>query len=211
MRQELNSILVLAPHTDDGEFGCGGTIVKFIEKGSNVYYVAFSTAKRSLPNHLPKDTLEKEVRKAVDVLGIKKENLILFDYDVRTFPQFRQEILEDMIKLKFAIKPDIVFLPSTFDTHQDHNVVSQEGFRAFKNTSMLGYEIPWNNLKFTNNCFSFLKKRHISKKVDALKEYKSQLSRNYASEEFVRSLAKTRGVQAGKEFAEAFEVIRWLI
>ena len=54
------NILVLAPHTDDGEFGCGGSIAKFLEDGDNVYYIAFSTAKKSVPEGLPQDILEKE-------------------------------------------------------------------------------------------------------------------------------------------------------
>ena len=35
-------ILILAPHTDDGELGCGATISKLIETSNDVYYVAFS-------------------------------------------------------------------------------------------------------------------------------------------------------------------------
>ena len=53
--KKSNNIVVLAPHTDDGEFGCGGSIVKFIEEGYNVYYVAFSTAKESLPKVMPEN------------------------------------------------------------------------------------------------------------------------------------------------------------
>ena len=45
----MNNILVLAPHTDDGELGCGGTISKFVKEGKNIYYVAFSTAEESVP------------------------------------------------------------------------------------------------------------------------------------------------------------------
>jgi len=54
MNQNINKILVLAPHTDDGEFGCGGSIAKFTMDGKNVFYAAFSTAEKSVPDHLPK-------------------------------------------------------------------------------------------------------------------------------------------------------------
>ena len=47
------NILILAPHTDDGEFGCGASIAKFLEQGSKIYYIAFSTAKKSVPEGLP--------------------------------------------------------------------------------------------------------------------------------------------------------------
>ena len=70
------NILVLSPHTDDGEFGCGGSIAHFILEGKNVFYVAFSTAEKSVPSEFPRDILKTEVREAVRVLGIKKENLL---------------------------------------------------------------------------------------------------------------------------------------
>ena len=47
------SVLVLAPHTDDGEFGCGGTIARLVDAGAEVRYVAFSSASRSLPAGFP--------------------------------------------------------------------------------------------------------------------------------------------------------------
>ena len=90
-----NKVLVLAPHTDDGEFGCGGAINKLINEGHEVYYVAFSACQQSVLKEFPSDILITEVKAATKILGIKKENLILFDYDVRTFNYRRQEILED--------------------------------------------------------------------------------------------------------------------
>ncbi len=68
-------ILVLAPHTDDGELGCGGSIAKFCAEGKQVYYVAFSLCSKSLPQDLSPDTLAKECKKAVSILGIKAENV----------------------------------------------------------------------------------------------------------------------------------------
>ena len=86
--------LVLAPHTDDGEFGCGGTIARLVESGAEVHYIAFSTASRSLPQGFPADTLAHEVRAATGVLGIPEANLTVHDFEVRTFPAVRQDILE---------------------------------------------------------------------------------------------------------------------
>jgi LmbE family N-acetylglucosaminyl deacetylase len=210
---ELNPkrILVLAPHTDDGELGCGGTIVKFIEKGAKVYYAAFSTAEESVPDGFDRNILKTEVKKATKILGIENDKLFIFNYQVRKLNYERQPILEDLINLRKELSPDLVFLPSLNDIHQDHATIAQEGLRAFKNTTVLGYELIWNNLSFNTTCFIPIEKKHVEKKHEALMSYESQRHRSYMSEEFIYSLAKTRGVQIGKEYAEAFEVIRLIL
>jgi len=164
MINNFKKILVLAPHTDDGELGCGGTIAKFIEEKKQVFYIAFSSAEKSVPQGLPKDILKKEVRKATKILGLPSKNLILLNYEVREFPKYRQEILDELLKLNNEIKPNLILLPSTQDIHQDHQVILQEGRRAFKKTSLLGYELPWNNYTFGTEAFVVLKESQISKK-----------------------------------------------
>jgi len=208
---KLNNVLVLAPHTDDGELGAGGTISLLLEKKAKVYYAAFSTASDSVPAGLPKDILKTEVAKATRQLGISKENLIIFDYQVRKLNFSRQDILEDLIRLRKDIHFDLVLMPSLNDIHQDHLTVSQEGLRAFKTCSILGYELIWNNLTFNTTCFVRIEKRHLENKINALQSYESQKGKDYISADFIKSLAKTRGVQIGAKYAEAFEVIRWVI
>jgi len=204
-------ILVLAPHTDDGEFGCGASIARFIREGHEVFYAAFSVCEQSVPYGLSRDVLETELKAAMDVLRVPADRVFTFRYAVRHFPTHRQEILENMIKLKSAINPELVFLPSSNDIHQDHSTISEEGTRAFKMTSILGYEIPWNNLTFQTTSFIFVEDRDIDRKVEALMCYKSQTFRHYASEEFLRGLARARGTQIGARYAEAFQVIRWIL
>ena len=201
-------ILVLAPHTDDGELGCGGSIAKFCAEGKEVYYAAFCLCAKSLPASLPANTLELECRKATATLGIPASNLILFNYEVRELPQFRQQILEELLQLNSTIKPDLVFLPAASDIHQDHQVIHQEGMRAFKNSTFAGYELPWNNYRFHTNFFIRLSEAELNKKVEALKSYQSQSNRNYMQEDFTRSLAKVRGVQCNFSYAEVFEIYR---
>lgn len=206
-----HTILVLAPHTDDGELGCGGSISRFVEEGRTVFYVAFSTAPESVPDPYPPDILKSEVCAATRIMGIPKNNLILFDYRVRKLDYRRQEILEDLVRLKREISPKVVFLPCSDDLHQDHMTVHNEGLRAFKDCTVLGYELPWNNITFHTRHFVILKERHIAKKNEALACYKSQTNRHYVNGDFVFSLARTRGVQIGTKYAEAFDVIRWVL
>ena len=116
-----------------------------------------------------------------------------------------------MIKLRTKVKPDLIFLPSLNDLHQDHRTIADEGLRAFKFSTILAYEMPWNNITFTTSTFFILSDQNLMTKVNALGEYKSQAHRPYANENFIRSLAVTRGVQIGEVYAEAFDVLRLIV
>lgn len=207
----FKKILILSPHTDDGEFGCGGTIAKLLELGSDVHYVAFSSAAESVLSKFPSDILQQEVLQATGELGIPEKNLNILDYPVRRFHEHRQDILEYLVKINRELKPDLVFCPSHYDCHQDHAVIYQEAIRAFKNTTMLGYEIIWNNLKFDNQCFIHINQQQLDTKLCAIHCYESQKHRHYLKEDFILGLARVRGTQIGAEYAELFEVIRWII
>ena len=174
-------VLVLAPHTDDAEFGCGATIAKLIENGNDLYCAAFSACEQSVLKDFPSDILITEVKAATAKLGIKPGNLILFDFEVRTFNFRRQEILDAIINLKKDINPDIIFIPSVNDVHQDHATIANEAFRAFKFSSILSYELPWNNISFSTSCFMKLEEKQLALKISALQEYKSQSHRPYAN------------------------------
>ena len=152
-------MLVLAPHTDDGEFGCGGTMARLVEAGVEVHYVAFSIATRSLPDGFAPDTLAREVREATPSSAFPEAQLAVHDFDVRTFPERRQDILELLVGLWEELRPDAVFQPSHHDVHQDHQTIAQEGLRAFKRTTVLGYEIPWNNFDFAYGAYIALEQR----------------------------------------------------
>src|SRR5499427_6381712 len=194
MIEQWRKALVLAPHTDDGEFGCGGTMARLVEAGCEVRYVAFSIATRSLPAGFPPDTLAREVREATAELGISPENLTVHDFDVRTFPEHRQDILELLVALWEEWEPHAVFQPSLHDVHQDHQVIAAEGLRAFKRTTILGYEIPWNNFDFAYQAYFALQRRHIERKAAALARYASQQHRRYADPEYIWNVARTHGI-----------------
>lgn len=208
--KKKKTYLVLGPHTDDGEWGCGASIAKWITEGHEVFYSAFSAAEESVPVGLPPDILREEIVEAIHVLGIPLDRLKVFAYRVRHFPRDRQEILEDMIRQRKQLKPDVVVVPSSYDTHQDHEVINQEAFRAFKRCTILGYEIPWNNRRIDLTFFNGVTREQLDTKIASIAAYKSQEFRapNYA--ELIQSLAVQRGSQAGLPLAEAFEVIRWV-
>jgi N-acetylglucosamine malate deacetylase 1 len=207
----FKKVLVLSPHTDDAELGAGGTIARFIAEGKEVRYIAFSGCEISVPSEMPRDTLRKECLCSTRTIGILPENMTIMNYQVRTFPEHRQEILEDLIKIKQDYKPQLVLAPSSQDMHQDHSTIYGETLRAFKkDSSIWGYEHPWNNLNFTTDIFVSLKPEYIEKKLQALKEYRSQRHRSYMDEKNLLSLVYVRGAQLDLPYAEAFELIRMI-
>lgn len=203
-------ILVLCPHTDD-EFGCAGTLIKLAKTGGEIKYIAMSRCEESVPKGFPKDILVSECKACTASIGIKPQNVEVWDFPVRKFPQFRQEILERLVALRNGFNPDLVFLPSSFDKHQDHAVVSIEGFRAFKHSTIFGYELPQNIVSFNHSAYIALSDDEIEKKISSLSKYKSQQSKPYSSAEYIKGLALVRGVQVNSKYAEAFEMIRLVI
>ena len=197
----FENILTLSPHTDDAELGCGGVIDKFKKKGSHIHFIAFSWCDN--------DQLIKEMKESAKILGIDK--LEILNFPRRNFFLKRQEILDILYKLSITEDISLVLTPSTRDLHQDHQVICNEAIRAFKNSTIWGYELPWNNIIFQANCFVKLSKENIEQKIKALKCYKTQKNRNYFQEDFQWSIVRTRGTQIRAEFAEAFELIKLVV
>lgn len=181
------------------------------EDGVEVTMAAFSTAKESLPDQYPRDTLEREFRAGSRELGVRDGNVLVYDYPVRNLHAHRQAILETLVSLRKKLDPELVFAPSLHDVHQDHQVLFAEARRAFNDRSLWGYELPWNHVRFDGQAFVVLDARHVEKKWKALTHYKSQfeLGRPYFHKETIEGLARVRGLAVKATFAEAFEVTRF--
>jgi LmbE family N-acetylglucosaminyl deacetylase len=192
-------VFILAPHPDDAEIACGGTIARLIEGGSDVFFIVFSVT----------DIRQKELIASAKMLGVAK--CFIYGLPIRNFDRYRQVILDKLISLKAKMDPDLVIQPSLTDIHQDHQVIAQEGLRAFKNTNLLGYEALWNNINFDAQLFVSLEDRHLRAKLKAVKCYESQADKAYMDRDYIESLMKVRGVQIGFKYAEMFSVIRQVV
>ncbi|MCS3901429.1 PIG-L deacetylase family protein [Methanococcus voltae] len=208
------NVLFLSPHTDDVELGAGGTLLKFLEKGYNVKWMVFSTSEDSVPEGQPKDMLQNEFEDVAKSIGLKESQYVINHFKVRRLNEHRQEVLDELIKMRKDFNPDLIVGPSLNDHHQDHQVVANEMIRAFKTTaSIISYELPWNHVKFNTQLFVGLTENQVNQKIELLKNYKSQLilNRSYFADEFIKGWARTRGIQTKYDYAEAFEVVRWMI
>ena len=206
------NILVLSPHTDDAELGCGATISRLLREGNRVYVAVFSTCEDSLPKGFLPGTLKTECIDSLTSLGVSKEDILFYDYQVRVFNYSRQNILDDLVLLKNKVSPSTVFIPSVDDYHQDHKTIADEAVRCFKNNcSILSYELIWNNTGFQNQIYYDISEEDVANKIAALSKYETQKNRIYFQNNFIEALATVRGAQNGIRYAEVFEVIRYKI
>lgn len=194
-------VLALSPHTDDIELGAGG-FLQFVEGCIRV--IAFSTGNPE------SGATKQEFAASMESLKIGDHECL--DFTTRLFPAQRQEVLDRMVWEHRKYTPDLVLVPASTDCHQDHQVVHDEAIRAFRRCSILGYELPWNNpTGFKSQFYVPLSMYGIRGKIAALEKYTSQWGiRSSVNADAIRSLARIRGMQIGNQYAEAFEVIRWI-
>jgi LmbE family N-acetylglucosaminyl deacetylase len=199
-----NKYLFLGAHPDDIELGAGATIAKAILHGAKCSMGIFSTFRDTQP-HLIEESLS-----ALKILGVNQENVKFFDFPVRNFPEYRQQILQTIID-NYSGGFDTIFVPSAPDIHQDHEVIFKEALRAFKFSSILGYELPWNIFDDKKTVYNRITQEHLDLKISALEKFGSQRERYYMSPSDSHAVATFRGLQINSKYAEAFELYRGII
>jgi LmbE family N-acetylglucosaminyl deacetylase len=198
------TILLIAPHLDDIELGLGGTVSRLCNNNTNkIYYLGLS-----IPPLVEKTGFMNEFWHSNSFFNIPKENYFLYDYDPRNLFDDRMDILQIFYDIGRQINPDLVFIPNSKDLHQSHQVVHAEGVRAFKYSTLLGYELPWNSMSFDMDVFITFSKEEMENKLNAINAFETQMSRMFFSNNITLDLARVRGKQIGKEYAECFELIR---
>lgn len=199
------NIIAIAPHLDDIELGCGGTVYQ-LGKDNAIYYVGLS-----LPPLVERDVLMDEFRDATRCLNLDPEKFILKDYDPRNLFNARMDILQLFYDLNKELKPALVLVPNGKDIHQSHEVAYAEARRVFKYTNILGYELPWNSMEFSMDVFVTLGRDAIDAKMAAVNAYKTQMQRIFFANDILEDLARVRGKQIGHDYAECFENIRMIL
>lgn len=195
----MKKILALAPHTDDIELGCGATLHKY----RNEYEIHALGITSAQP--LAVGDPVQEFYQAMNIIDAKTW---FIDFTPRILLEQRQKLLDYFWNLQREEHYDIVFCPSSHDHHQDHQVVYQEAFRAFKHSTILGYELPWNNRTFRTDVFISVEEEDLKAKVEMLDCYQTQQERAFMCKDYAFDIARTRGLQVGKKYVEAFEAIR---
>lgn len=197
------SLLFVGAHPDDIELGCGALIAEIQDK-SGIHCVTFSDNRKNpdLQNLVP------EHYQSMYSLGLTDANIEVCEFQTRLFPEHRQEVLEKLLSLRKRFEPQIVFVHTIQDIHQDHVTLTQEALRAFRGTTVLGYDVLRSSYGFFPHFLVEVSKESVDKKVEALRKYDTYAQRYYFSEDVVRATAIRHGALAERPFAEGFDIIR---
>ncbi|GAB1470754.1 hypothetical protein MASR2M66_16320 [Chloroflexota bacterium] len=196
-------VLFLGAHPDDIEIGCGALIHNIVNK-TDILCVTLSDNQKN-PD-LKK--VKNEHLNSMKVLGVLEEKVVFGPFMTRVFPDARQDILEYFLKLRREFKPDLIFTHSKQDVHQDHNTMTEEALRAFRDITVLGFDVVRSSYGFFPHFLVEVTEEDVNKKIEALACYDTYQDRYYFNTELTRSIMVRHGALAERPFAEGFDILR---
>ncbi|HNR46796.1 MAG TPA: PIG-L family deacetylase [Anaerolineaceae bacterium] len=196
-------VCFIGAHPDDIEIGAGALIAQIASKTELLCVTLSDNQKNPALNNL----VEEHYR-SMDVLGVPRQKVVLGQFETRRFPHARQEILEYLIDLNRQFRPDIVFVHTKADIHQDHGTVTEEALRAFRGTTVLGFDVIRSSYGFFPNFLVEVSAEDVEKKIAALGEYRTYDSRYYFNPEITRATLIRHGALAERPYAEGFDILR---
>ncbi len=196
-------VLFLGAHPDDIELGCGALLHQIVNE-TDVLCVTLSDNQKNPDLKNVKD----EHLKSMAILGVPMEKIVLGPFTTRVFPDARQEILEYFLKLRKDFQPDLIFIHSGQDIHQDHNTMTNEALRAFRGITVLGFDVVRSSYDFFPHFLVEVTEEDVNKKIEALARYETYRDRYYFNSELTRSIMVRHGALAEVPFAEGFDILR---
>jgi N-acetylglucosamine malate deacetylase 1 len=196
-------ILFIGAHPDDIEIGSGALLAQISGK-TDVMCVTLSDNKK---NPLLQNVKDEHYRSMAQ-LGIPEHKVIVGTFETRRFPECRQEILEFLIKLNQDFQPDIVLTHTRADIHQDHATATDETLRAFRGTTVLGFDVIRSSYGFFPSFLVEVTEEEVQAKLRALAEYKTYETKYYFNPEITRATLIRNGAIAERKYAEGFDILR---
>lgn len=220
----MKRVLVIAPHPDDEILGCGGTMLKHIEAGDEVYVCIVTHAAPPIYPEGASAAIQEAARQCHRWMGVKETFFLNFP-TVMLETVDRYKINDAINKIVQENKIDVLYVPHYGDMQKDHQIVAEACMvaarpkYAHRVKAVYGYETmsetAWNapnvQNEFIPNSFVDVSD-YLEKKKKALLFYDSQLSPfpDSRSLESIEALAKYRGALMHMNAAEAFMLLREL-
>ncbi len=199
--------LIIAPHVDDDVLGCGG----ILDETCHIVYCGLDET--GIDN---RPSIDERLEEIHLVQNITNHTFDILDNLVNRYDEY--ELIGQIEKIINKDKPNEIYVchPSY---NQDHRTVYNATMVALRPHDMnhfvnkvFVYEQP--HMLFWDNGGVDFKPNHfvpidIEKKVKVYECMKSQV-RSFRSPEHLRAIGKTRGGQSNCDYAEAFQIIRWV-
>jgi LmbE family N-acetylglucosaminyl deacetylase len=201
------NVLAIGAHPDDIEFGCGGTLTRYAQRGHDVFlFVATDGGLGGDPA-----VRRREQEEAALVMGVRR--VFWGGYRDTEVPLDRELIvkIESVIR---EVQPALIFVNYPDDTHQDHRNLAQGTVSATRYVpNFLFFEVP-STQHFAPNCYADIEKV-LDRKLGCLEAHRSQVTKTNIEDltilELAVSCANFRGIQARVKYAEAFQSVRLLL
>lgn len=196
-------VCFIGAHPDDIELGCGAFISNIHAKTDILCVTLSDNQKNPALTHLV-----EEHYNSLSVLGVQREHVRIESFVTRRFPELRQEILEYLYLLNRTYQPDIVFTHTRSDIHQDHQQTTEEVLRAFRGTTVLGFDALRSSYGFFPHFLAEVNAQDVENKINALSEYSTYHDKYYFNAEVLRATLIRHGALAERPFAEGFDILR---
>lgn len=206
------NVLAIGAHFDDVELGCGGAMAKHVASGDKVMvYVATESGFANPEKKVVRSngTALREGQAAMSLLGAKLRRGPFITNDV----EFTDALASDILKVVESFKADIVYTHWVGDIHHDHQVVARASLHSCRHVPrMLMYRSNWyhSTSDFRGNFYIDITGYwRIKEKV--IRAHRSEMKRTgEAWIQFFKNEAENAGQRIGVEYAEVFEVVKWL-
>ncbi len=197
------TILCLGAHADDIEIGCGGALVELLaarREAIDVHWVVFSAAE---------DRRREALRSAELFLAdARTKGVTIHDFRDTRFPFIGSEIKERFQELRDRLSPDVIFTHRREDLHQDHRLLAELTWCAFRDHLILEYEIPKYEGDLGHpNVYLPVSEIACRRKIESLVEvFATQRSKPWFTPDTFWALLRLRGLECNSptRFAEAF-------
>jgi LmbE family N-acetylglucosaminyl deacetylase len=200
------SVLAIGAHSDDIEIGAGGALLSWIAAGAQLS-VDWCVLSAKGPRG------EEARASAGDFLsGAQSAKLHLGEFRDGYLPAERAAV-KDWIEGLKVLKPDVILTHAADDAHQDHRLVCELTWNTFRDHLILEYEIPkWDGDLGRPNGYVGLSSEILGRKIELLhRHFGSQRSKDWFDEETFRGLARLRGMECRRQYAEAFFLRKMLL
>lgn len=201
------NILAIGAHPDDIEYGCAGTLIKYVERGHRIFLLVLTKGEEGGEGELR----QQEQEAAAEIMSVQE--IFWGGYHDTQIPLGKEliDLIEGVIS---QVDPDLILVNYGDDTHQDHRILTRATMSATRYVrNVLFFEVPTTQ-NFNPQIFVDISDT-LERKFQVLEAHASQAMKTNIEDMYILELARAnatfRGIQGRVKFAEAFAPLRLFI